>query len=214
MIQSLKMSGRGLELNSPQENERLRHMKKKDSLLNMFARLPEADQKFFTHGAYFLGINGGFCGLIANSLFRRILNVTEARIVSSLPMAVLPFLTTAAIYHSAVTQPLISGDLTCASCAIVRGGLIGSVIGGLYPIFLAIPLNAGLAARYSSAPLPGKENMIRFWLKVSQPVFKKMSFAILLQAAFGIYLSSRQYGIFMKMLQLPEGSSNPEELKD
>ncbi|KAH1186005.1 hypothetical protein KIL84_018754 [Mauremys mutica] len=103
------MSGRGLELNSPQENERLRHMKKKDSLLNMFARLPEADQKFFTHGAYFLGINGGFCGLIANSLFRRILNVTEARIVSSLPMAVLPFLTTAAIYHSAVTQPLISG---------------------------------------------------------------------------------------------------------
>ncbi|XP_030414401.1 transmembrane protein 126A isoform X1 [Gopherus evgoodei] len=214
MIQSLKMSGRELELNSPQKNVRLRHTKKMDALLNMFVRLPEADQKLFTHGSYFLGINGGFCGLIANSFFRRILNVTEARIASSLPMAVLPLLTTAAIYHSAVTQPLISGDLMCATCAIVRGGLIGSVIGGLYPIFLAIPINAGLAARYSSAPLPGKENMLRFWIKVSQPVFKKMSFAILLQAAFGIYLSSRQYGIFMKMLQLPEASSNPEELKD
>ncbi|KAM9172104.1 transmembrane protein 126A-like isoform 2-T3 [Pangshura tecta] len=208
------MSGRGLELNSPQENERLRHRKKMETLLNMFVRLPEADQKLFKHGSYFLGINGGFCGLIANSFFRRILNVTEARIVSGLPMAFLPFLTTAAIYNSTVTQRLISGDLMCESCAIVRGGLIGSVIGGLYPIFLAIPLNAGLAARYNSAPLPGKENMLRFWIKVSQPVFKKMSFAILLQAAFGVYLSSRQYGIFMKMLQLPGASSNPEELKD
>ncbi|XP_038252147.1 transmembrane protein 126A isoform X1 [Dermochelys coriacea] len=214
MIQSLKMAGRELELNSPQENARLRHIKKTEALLKMFARLPEADQKLFTHGSYFLGINGGFCGLIANSFFRRILNVTEARIASSLPMAVLPFLTTAATYHGAVTVPLMSGDLMCATCAVVRGGLIGSVIGGLYPIFLAIPINAGLAARYSSAPLPGKENMLRFWIKVSQPVFKKLSFAILLQAAFGIYLSSRQYGIFMKMLQLPEASSNPEELKD
>ncbi|XP_053871727.1 transmembrane protein 126A-like isoform X3 [Malaclemys terrapin pileata] len=208
MIQTLKMSGSELELNSPPENARLQYMKRTEALLDMFLRLPEADQKLFTNGSYFLGINGGFCGLIANNLFRRILNVTQAGIASSLPMAVLPFLTTAAIYQAAITEPLISGDLTCAPCAIVRGGLVGSVMGGLYPIFLAIPVNAGLAARYSSAPLPGKENMLRFWIKVSQPVFKKMSFAILLQAAFGIYLSSRQYGIFMKMLQLPE------ELKD
>ncbi|KAG6931758.1 transmembrane protein 126A [Chelydra serpentina] len=208
------MAGRELELNSPQENVRLRHTKQTEALQKMFLQLPKADQKLFTHGSYFLGINGGFCGLIANSFFRRILNVTEARIASSLPMAVLPFLTTAAIYHGAVTLPLISGDLTCATCATVRGGLIGSVIGGLYPIFLAIPINAGLAARYSSAPLPGKENMLRFWIKVSQPVFKKMGFAVLLQAAFGIYLSSRQYGILMKMLELPEASSNPEALKD
>ncbi|XP_034614955.1 transmembrane protein 126A-like isoform X4 [Trachemys scripta elegans] len=182
------MSGSELELNSPPENARLRYMKRTEALLDMFLRLPEADQ--------------------------RILNVTQAGIASSLPMAVLPFLTTAAIYQAAITEPLISGDLTCAPCAIVRGGLVGSVMGGLYPIFLAIPVNAGLAARYSSAPLPGKENMLRFWIEVSQPVFKKMSFAILLQAAFGIYLSSRQYGIFMKMLQLPEASSSPEEVKD
>ncbi|XP_034614953.1 transmembrane protein 126A-like isoform X2 [Trachemys scripta elegans] len=214
MIQTLKMSGSELELNSPPENARLRYMKRTEALLDMFLRLPEADQKLFSNGSYFLGINGGLCGLIANNLFRRILNVTQAGIASSLPMAVLPFLTTAAIYQAAITEPLISGDLTCAPCAIVRGGLVGSVMGGLYPIFLAIPVNAGLAARYSSAPLPGKENMLRFWIEVSQPVFKKMSFAILLQAAFGIYLSSRQYGIFMKMLQLPEASSSPEEVKD
>ncbi|XP_077663981.1 transmembrane protein 126A-like isoform X3 [Eretmochelys imbricata] len=152
------MSGRELELNSPQENARLRHTNKNEALLKMFVRLPEADQKLLTHGSYFLGINGGFCGLIANSFFRRILNVTEARIASSLPMAVLPFLTTAAIYHGAVTVPLMSGDLMCATCALVRGGLIGSVIGGLYPIFLAIPINAGLAARQITS-LPPLDKM-------------------------------------------------------
>ncbi|XP_067424969.1 transmembrane protein 126A-like isoform X2 [Emydura macquarii macquarii] len=209
------MAGRELlELNSPQENARLQNRKRMEGLLKMFERLPEADKKFFAHGSYFIAINGGFCGLIANSLFRRVLNVTEARFTSSLPMAVLPFITVAAVYHSAITTPLISGDLSCATCAAVRGALIGSVVGGLYPIILAIPLNAGLAARYSSAPLPGKENMLRFWIQVSQPVFKKMSFAVLLQAAFGIFLSSKQHSIFMKMLQLPKTSSDAEELID
>ncbi|XP_074839722.1 transmembrane protein 126A-like isoform X2 [Carettochelys insculpta] len=208
------MPGRGLELNSPQESTSLQHMTKKDVLLEVFAKLPEADQKLFTRGSCFLGINGGICGLIANSYFRRILNVTRAGILSSVSMAVFPFLTVAVCYDAAVTIPLISGDLTCATCALVRGGLIGSMIGGLYPIFLAIPINGGLAARYSSAPLPGKENMLRFWIKVSQPVFKKMSFAILLQAAFGTYLSSCQNEIFMKMLHLIEPRHNPEELKD
>lgn len=31
---------------------------------------------------------------------------------------------------------------------MIRGGLVGAVVGGFYPIFLAIPLNASLAARY------------------------------------------------------------------
>lgn len=31
---------------------------------------------------------------------------------------------------------------------MVRGGLIGAVVGGLYPVFLALPMNASLAARY------------------------------------------------------------------
>lgn len=31
---------------------------------------------------------------------------------------------------------------------MIRGGLVGAVVGGFYPIFLAIPLNGSLAARY------------------------------------------------------------------
>lgn len=41
-----------------------------------------------------------------------------------------------------------AGELDCQVCAMVRGGLIGAVVGGLYPIFMAIPVNGSLAARY------------------------------------------------------------------
>uniref|UniRef100_A0A8D0EWN4 Transmembrane protein 126A n=1 Tax=Strix occidentalis caurina TaxID=311401 RepID=A0A8D0EWN4_STROC len=127
------------------------------------------------HGSYFLAANASVCGLAANNFFRNILHVRRAFIVSALPMAVIPFLSTAAVYEVFVREPLFSGQLNCEVCAVVRGGLVGAVVGGLYPVFLALPLSASLAARYSSSPLPGKENLLRFWLSVSQPVFRKMS---------------------------------------
>uniref|UniRef100_A0A8D0EZF1 Transmembrane protein 126A n=1 Tax=Strix occidentalis caurina TaxID=311401 RepID=A0A8D0EZF1_STROC len=128
------------------------------------------------------------CGLAANNFFRNILHVRRAFIVSALPMAVIPFLSTAAVYEVFVREPLFSGQLNCEVCAVVRGGLVGAVVGGLYPVFLALPLSASLAARYSSSPLPGKENLLRFWLSVSQPVFRKMSWAVLVQVLTGLYL--------------------------
>ncbi|XP_030055969.1 transmembrane protein 126A [Microcaecilia unicolor] len=183
-------------------------------LAKRFIRLPEHERKLFSYGSLFMGFNGAFAGLIANSLFRRILNITQGRIVANIPMAVLPFLTTVATYNGCVCQPLLSGDLNCETCVIVRGALIGSVIGGLYPILLAIPVNGGLAARYSTNPLPTKGNIVRFWITISQPVLRKMSFVLILQAAFGCYISSRHYGIYVKMLQLPPAGSDIEELKD
>lgn len=39
------------------------------------------------------------------------------------------------------------GDLNCPSCALIRGALVGIAGGGIYPILLALPVNAGLAAR-------------------------------------------------------------------
>lgn len=62
--------------------------------------------------------------------------------------------------------------------------------------------------------MPDKENMFRYWIMVCKPVMKKMKFAAILQAALGTFLSSKHYGIYMKMLQLSELGSNPEELKE
>ncbi|XP_029458094.1 transmembrane protein 126A isoform X2 [Rhinatrema bivittatum] len=183
-------------------------------LAERFNQLPEEERKLFSYGSLYLGFNGAFCGLLANSLFRRVLNITQGRIVSSLPMAILPFLTAVATYNGFVCQPLLSGDLNCSICAMVRGALIGSVVGGVYPILLAVPVNGGLAARYSTNPLPDKGNIMRFWITVSQPVFKKMSYILILQAMFGVYMSSRHYGIYVKMLQLPSAGTDIEEFRD
>nr|XP_020849329.1 transmembrane protein 126A isoform X1 [Phascolarctos cinereus] len=155
-------------------------------------------------GPAYVGLNAAFCGLIANSFFRRILNVTRARIASALPMAVLPFLSAYLTYDSAVSLPLSSGDLSCEACTVIRGGMVGLIIGGLYPVVLAIPLNGALAARYNSAPLPQKGNIWTYWITVSRPVFRKMVFPIMLQTMFAAYLGSKQYEVLIKAFELPE----------
>ncbi|XP_010177038.1 PREDICTED: transmembrane protein 126A, partial [Mesitornis unicolor] len=165
------------------------------------------------HGVYFIAANSSLCGLAANNFFRNILHVRKASLVSALPMAVIPFLSTAAAYEAFVHEPLFSGDLNCEVCAVVRGGLIGAAVGGLYPILLALPMNASLAARYSSSPLPGKENMLRFWLTVAQPVFRKLSLGVLAQALTGLYLATKHHRIYIKVLQQMNTGRDPEELQ-
>ncbi|XP_062423358.1 transmembrane protein 126A [Rhea pennata] len=208
------MTGREfLELNSAQQSLRLERLKQMEIMLKLLEGLPKKDQNLFNHGSYFLAGNSSICGLTANNFFRRTLNITKAPFISALPMAVIPFLSTAAVYEVFLRQPLFLGDLNCEVCAVVRGGLIGAVVGGLYPFLVALPVNASLAARYSSAPLPGKENLLRFWHRASQPVFKKMSFGILIQALTGIYLATKHHGIYLKVLQQIKPSRDPEELE-
>lgn len=178
-----------------------------------FERLPETDKKLFLYGPMYLGGNGALAGLIANSLYRRALNVTQGRFTSNMPMAVLPFLTTFALYNATVSKPLLAGDLNCPSCALMRGALVGVVGGGVYPILLALPVNVGLATRYSTAPMPEKGNMIRFWVDLSRPVLRKMRAVFVLQAFFGTYLSSRHYDIYTKLVNMTFGSDG-EDLKD
>ncbi|XP_032749114.1 transmembrane protein 126A [Rattus rattus] len=181
---------------------------KDDLIFNIIPRkikqLPESDRNLLEYGSAYIGLNAAFGGLIANSLFRQILNVTQARVASSLPMAVIPFLTANLSYHSFVSLPLSTGNLNCEICTTTRGALVGFVLGGLYPILLAIPVNGGLAARYESSPLPQRGNIFNYWITISKPVFRKMLFPTLLQTAFAAYLGSRQYKLLIKALHLPE----------
>ncbi|XP_069325233.1 transmembrane protein 126A [Eulemur rufifrons] len=173
-------------------------------ILRKINQLPESERNLLDHGSTYIGLNAGLCGLIANSLFRRTLNVTQARIAAGLPMAVIPFFTAQVAYTSFVSLPLTTGDLNCETCTVTRSGLVGLVLGGLYPVFLAIPVNGGLAARYQSILLPEKGNILTYWIRISKPVFRKMLFPILLQTVFAAYLGSRQYKLLIKALQLPE----------
>nr|XP_020036175.1 transmembrane protein 126A [Castor canadensis] len=167
-------------------------------------QLPEAERNLLEYGSTYVGLNAAFCGLIANSLFRRVLHVTKAHIASGLPMAVIPYLTANVSYRGFISSPLSTGDLNCETCTVIRSGLVGFVFGGLYPVLLAMPLNGGLAARYQSALLPEIGNILTYWIKISKPVFRRMLFPILLQTMFAAYLGSRQYKLLIKALQLPE----------
>ncbi|XP_004621838.1 transmembrane protein 126A [Sorex araneus] len=190
------------------ENHKADGTVKENSIFNIITRkinqLPEAERNLLEHGSTYVGINAALSGLIANSLFRRILNVTQGRLTSSLPMAVIPFFTADVSYKGFINLPLSTGDLNCETCTVIRGGLVGLVLGGLYPVFLAIPVNGGLAARYSSTLLPEKGNILTYWIGISKPVFRKMLFPMLLQTMFTAYLGSRQYKLLIKALQLPE----------
>ncbi|XP_032384698.1 transmembrane protein 126A [Etheostoma spectabile] len=184
-----------------------------EMLAKNFERLPDIDQKIFIYGPMYLGGNGGLAGLIANSFYRRALNITQAPIASGLPMAVLPFLTTFALYNAAVSGPLLSGDLNCPTCALLRGALVGVVGGGVYPILLALPVNVGLATRYSTAPMPEKGNQLRYWADLSRPILRRMRAVLVLQAFFGTYLSSRHFETYTKLAKITFDPAG-EELKD
>lgn len=184
-----------------------------EMLAKNFERLPDIDQKIFIYGPMYLGGNAGLAGLIANSLYRRALNVKQAAVTSNLPMAVLPFLTTFALYSAAVSTPLLSGDLNCPSCALMRGALVGVVGGGLYPMLLALPVNFGLASRYSTSPMPEKGNVLRHCVDISRPIMRRMRAVLVLQAFFGTYLSSRNFETYTQLAQITF-SSRGEELED
>ncbi|XP_057706487.1 transmembrane protein 126A [Corythoichthys intestinalis] len=184
-----------------------------DLLAKNFDKLPDLDQKLFQYGPMYLGGNGALAGLIANSLYRRALNVTQAPFTSSLPMAVLPFMTTYALYNATVSSPLLSGDLNCPTCVLMRGALVGVIGGGLYPIVLALPVNFGLASRYNTAPMPEKGNVLRYWMDLSKPIMRKMRAMIVLQAIFGTFLSSRHYEGYTKLAKITFGT-HAEGLKD
>ncbi|CAB1456392.1 unnamed protein product [Pleuronectes platessa] len=184
-----------------------------EMLAKNFERLPDSDKKLFLYGPLYLGGNGALAGLVANSLYRRALHIAQAPVTSGLPMAVLPFMTTVALYNAAVSGPLLSGDLNCPSCALIRGALVGLVGAGVYPILLAVPVNFGLATRYNTAPMPEKGNMLRYVVDLSRPILRRMRAVLVLQVFFGTYLSSRHFETYTKLAQITFGSGG-EELKD
>ncbi|NWS67240.1 T126A protein, partial [Crotophaga sulcirostris] len=201
------MTGREfLELDSPQQRLYLERFKQMKVIQKMFNELPKADQNLFKYEVYFFPANASLCGLAANYFFRNFLCIRRASFVSALPMAVIPLLSTSAMCEVFCCNIVCHvGELSREVCAVVRGGLIGAVVGGLYPF---LPLF--ILFRYSSPLLPGKENLLHFWLTTAQPVFRKVSL-VMLMIITGMYLATKCHGIYAKMMQQMNTSRDPEE---
>ncbi|XP_032609391.1 transmembrane protein 126A-like [Hylobates moloch] len=174
-----------------------------DIITRKINQLPQAERNLPEEGSAYVGFNA-LCGLRANSLFQCVLNMTQALTAAGLPMAVIPFLITNTAYKSFVNFPSNTGDLNCETCTITQSGLAGLAFGGLYPVFLSIPVTGGLAAWYESTLLPEKGNILSYWIQIYKPVFRKMLFPIVFQTVFAAYLGFKQYKLLLKALQLPE----------
>uniref|UniRef100_A0AAZ3Q434 Transmembrane protein 126A n=1 Tax=Oncorhynchus tshawytscha TaxID=74940 RepID=A0AAZ3Q434_ONCTS len=140
-------------------------------IVGRFERLPELDRYVFVR----LCLDMGKYSPMAPS-YTGALNVTQGRFTSYLPMAVLPFLTTVAMYDVAVSKPFIVWWV---------GALVSAVGAGIYPILLALPVNAGLANCLSRKTC--------FWMNITQPILRIMGVVIVLQVLFGTYLGSRHF---------------------
>uniref|UniRef100_A0A8C9HLD6 Transmembrane protein 126A n=1 Tax=Piliocolobus tephrosceles TaxID=591936 RepID=A0A8C9HLD6_9PRIM len=69
-------------------------------------QLPEAERKLLEHGSIYVELNAVLPGLIVNSLFLCILNMTQVHIAAGLPMAEIPFLIVHVFYRSFVNLSL------------------------------------------------------------------------------------------------------------
>ncbi|TRY91038.1 hypothetical protein DNTS_021667, partial [Danionella cerebrum] len=170
-------------------------------LIKQFEKLPERDRNAILHGPFYLGSYAAFTGVLANTLYRKALHVTRAPFASNLPMGFIPFASVALVYNIAITNPLMTGDLNCSNCVIVRGALTSFFIGGIYPILLALPCSAGLAARYNSAPQPERGNIIRHWVNITKPIVMKMRPVLLLHVIYGSLLALWNFKIYEKMVK-------------
>ncbi|XP_061755597.1 transmembrane protein 126A [Nerophis ophidion] len=176
-------------------------------LENNIQNLPYFEQNILYYGPLYMGMNSALSGIFTNSLYRRVLNITQGSLASGLPMAVFPFVSTCVFYSAAVTAPLLSGEPQCPGCVLLRGALVG-VVGGLYPFMVALPLNMSLACRFNTAPMPEKGNRLRFCIDLSRPVMRKAKPALILQVFFSMFLSSRTFESYLKLCEVALGSRN------
>ncbi|XP_066266271.1 transmembrane protein 126A-like [Branchiostoma lanceolatum] len=162
-------------------------------------QIPKEKRWPFTSGITAVGVNAGFVGLIANSMFRRVLDVTQARLLSSVPMFLIPAVTASAAWQTFVAQSMLAGNLNCPVCAQVRGASINVLAGFINPVCMAIPMAGGLARRYYTAVLPKGNNFWEFWVKTSRPIVWRMLPALLLQVAWGAALASKEFDLYLKI---------------
>ena len=109
-------------------------------------QLPEAERNLLEHGRTYIGHNAASCGQIANS-FLTPLKCDTGSCSCWLTRGSDPLFDCAHSWWRLCKSTFEYRGLELSSWYHNTGWLVGRVFGGLYSIFLAIPVNGGLAAR-------------------------------------------------------------------
>ncbi|XP_038051213.1 transmembrane protein 126A-like [Patiria miniata] len=167
--------------------------------LQLVKKLPDSKSWPFGYGPLVLSINAGLVGVIGNSFFRRMLMVRRGLFLTSIPSTLMPALLIAPAYMKFVTHPILLNDLDCAVCAEIRGGLINFLLGAMYPVLLAAPLNAALARRYDTVKVPSmsfknfdRSHFVKFWRSKIRYFKGQFVTIAIFQTIFGMFIAGSQ----------------------
>ncbi|XP_003764657.1 complex I assembly factor TMEM126B, mitochondrial [Sarcophilus harrisii] len=187
---------------SPEEIK-LRRSRTADIVEKNLWRLTRREQLIYTYGSMCLGTTSALCGLFANYIFRHCMKVKQHPFKTFVPLSAIPFLTTAVTYKFLVTDPISSGDLTM-DMSILRGAFVSALCGIFHPSALAFLKNGRLAVKFETVPLPPRGRNLFHWTVLCQSAAKLMVIPMILQIMYGAHLSSLQYKICDKVLELLE----------
>ncbi|XP_038617890.1 complex I assembly factor TMEM126B, mitochondrial-like [Tachyglossus aculeatus] len=182
------------------EEAEFRRLRILDTVGRNLDRLNSKDRRLYAYGPLYLGTTGAICGILGNYLLRQNLKVTQHPVKTYVPLAVIPFLSTAVVYKLLVVDPLKAGDLSPEQC-VLRGGFFGLTLGAGYPTALAFLKNGRLAVKYETVPLPPKGKAILYWATLCHPACKLMSLSMIVQVFFGSLLGYKYHEMFQNLLE-------------
>ncbi|XP_070537909.1 transmembrane protein 126A-like isoform X2 [Ptychodera flava] len=166
------------------------------------SQLPNKEGWPFQTGLVALAANSSFTGLVSLSFYRRMMKVRAGFLLTSIPMAVVPFMTTAMTWHSFLNIPLLMGQINCGVCTQIRGTLLNVVVGAIYPTALAIPLVTSLAIKHKTVEIPKKQGLVgllKFYTRMNKHMQTRFMTICLYQAVLGYYIATKEFQVYKKM---------------
>ncbi|XP_072035233.1 transmembrane protein 126A-like [Amphiura filiformis] len=164
--------------------------------------LPMSKRWPFEAGGTYVPIYAGISGLIVNSFLRRMLMIHSRPLMTALPMALLPGLTMKIGWYGFVTMPVLAGDLNCAICGEMRGGLVSVALGAVYPMIIGLPFFSAVAQGNHKVQVPKLTMAVTNWAKFSQFWTRKLRFfkvqfvsLVIFQAVIGSFVAKKQMDV-------------------
>lgn len=151
---------------------------------------PKSDTRIFRYGTAFEAASAGFAGLYFQAHYRSVFKLGVYGFASTyLATTFLPVFMTGLFQHSQVYSDIIIGKTPCLICLQVRSATIQTLLGTIYPLFLAPVAASFVASRYYTYPMPDLKHyksIIELWKDLTKPILRHIG----VFAAFQIAVAS------------------------
>lgn len=151
---------------------------------------PKSDTRVFRYGTAFESLSAGMAGLYFQAHYRSVFKLGAYGFASTyLATTFLPVFMTGMFQNSQVRADIIIEKTPCLICLQVRSALIQTLLGTVYPLFLAPVAASFVASRYYTYPIPELKqykSIIELWKDMTRPIMRHIG----VFAAFQIAVAS------------------------